>query len=205
MSKRLTLITGYIFAILCVIIGLYPLTYFIIERTFGLLSFKSEALLQDTLWNVAFYAHIILGAISLLLGWTQFNSRLRKNKLHLHRNIGKVYMIAVLLSGLGGLYISFFATGGMISTVGFGSLAVIWLAVTFLAYQAVRKKNIAKHQKLMIFSYACCFAAVTLRIWMPLLISATGDFITGYRMVAWLCWVPNILIAFIITRNISHE
>jgi hypothetical protein len=34
---------------------------------------------------------------------------------------------------------------------------------------------------------------VTLRIELPLLAMAFGDFLPGYRAVAWLCWVPNAL------------
>jgi len=53
----------------------------------------------------------------------------------------------------------------------------------------------------MIYSYAECFAAVTLRIWLPLLTLVLGEFLTAYRIVAWLCWVPNILFAYIWGRR----
>ena len=55
--------------------------------------------------------------------------------------------------------------------------------------------------KFMIFSFAACFAAVTLRIWLPILTSIMGEFNSAYRIVAWLCWVPNIIVAFFIVRN----
>ena len=53
----------------------------------------------------------------------------------------------------------------------------------------------------MFFSYAACFAAVTLRIWLPLLTIAMGESNSAYRIVAWLCWVPNIIVAILILRN----
>jgi len=38
------------------------------------------------------------------------------------------------------------------------------------------------------------FAAVTLRIWLPLFQYGFGmDFVTAYVIIAWLCWVPNII------------
>ena len=43
--------------------------------------------------------------------------------------------------------------------------------------------------------HALIFAAVTLRVWMP--IHATvyqGQFVPAYRWSAWLCWVPNVLV-----------
>jgi len=45
----------------------------------------------------------------------------------------------------------------------------------------------------MIRSYALLFAAVTLRIELPLLIMAFGEFTPAYQVVSWLCWVPNAL------------
>ena len=48
----------------------------------------------------------------------------------------------------------------------------------------------------MIYSYAACFGAVTLRIWLPLLILLLGSFEPAYRIVAWLAWVPNLIFAY---------
>jgi hypothetical protein len=46
----------------------------------------------------------------------------------------------------------------------------------------------------MIRSYALTFAAVTLRIWLPLFQNGFGmEFISAYVIIAWLCWVPNLL------------
>ena len=182
-------------------IGLYPAIYFIVDRKFGLLGSKSEELLADTFWNIGFYGHIVLGGIALLIGWMQFSKKLRQKNLPLHRNVGKAYVIAALISGICGIYIGFFATGGIISAAGFISLGVIWLFTTVSSYLAVKKRDIRKHEIMMIFSYAACFAAVTLRIWLPILTSITGEFVSAYRIVAWLCWVPNVIVAFLIVKN----
>ncbi|MBT8185644.1 MAG: DUF2306 domain-containing protein, partial [Eudoraea sp.] len=61
--------------------------------------------------------------------------------------------------------------------------------------------DIQVHQAFMIYSYAACFAAVTLRFWLPILSYAFGDFVTAYRIVAWLCWVPNMIFAFFWVRR----
>jgi hypothetical protein len=107
-------------ALFAIVIGLYPVIYFIQDRTFGLLSSKSNELLAKcTFWNIGFYTHIILGGIALLIGWTQFGDKFRNRNLNLHRRIGKVYVIAVLLSSSAGIYIACFATGGWIASTGF--------------------------------------------------------------------------------------
>lgn len=41
------------------------------------------------------------------------------------------------------------------------------------------------------------------RVWLPLLIMAFGDFIVAYSIVAWLCWVPNLLVANFIVRKLG--
>ena len=203
--------TYIIVALLCILIGLYPLLYllldqkFIVENKIGLLSMKPTELLDNILWNIAFYGHIIFGGIALLIGWLQFSKKLRLKNLKLHRIVGKSYVICVLLSGLCGIYIAFFATGGLMSTLGFLSLDLIWLTTTVMAFRTVKNGDIISHKKLMIYSYAACFAAVTLRIWLPLLVIAFKGFTEAYRIVAWLCWIPNILVAYIINRNIESN
>jgi len=187
--------------ILSTLTGLYPIIYFLIDRRFGLLSSKSVELLNDNLWNIAFYGHITIGGLALLIGWLQFSNTLRVKKTELHRILGKIYVISVLISGICGLFIALNATGGIISILGFFTLGLIWLTTTILGFKAIKKGNTKSHEKFMIFSYAACFAAVTLRVWLPLLTIAIGEFNSAYRIVAWLCWVPNIIVAFLIVRN----
>ena len=193
-------ISYYILAFCCISVGLYPIIYFVIDRKFGLLASKTDALLTDTLWNTMFYTHIILGGIALLIGWLQFNKKLRLKNLNLHRKIGKVYVISVLLSAISGFYIGLHATGGLSSKLGFTTMALFWFFSTLFAFTSIKKGNIIQHQKLMIYSYAACFAAVTLRIWLPILSNIFGGFLPAYRIVAWLSWVPNIIVAYFIIQ-----
>ena len=187
--------------ILSTLVGLYPIIYFLNNRRFGLLSSKSVELLNDNLWNIAFYGHITFGGLALLIGWLQFSNTLRVKKTELHRILGKIYVISVLISGICGLFIALNATGGIISILGFFTLGLTWLTTTILGFKAIKKGNIKSHENFMIFSYAACFAAVTLRIWLPLLTIAIGEFNSAYRIVAWLCWVPNLIVAFLIVRD----
>jgi hypothetical protein len=195
-------ISKIVIAVLAILVGLYPSIYFITERTFGLLSSKSNELLANGLWNTAFYTHIIFGGIALLIGWLQFNTKLRLRHLSTHRTIGKIYILTVLISSLAGIGIGFVATGGLITSTGFVCLGIIWFTTTLLAYLKIKNMQIEQHRRLMIYSYAACFAAVTLRIWLPLLIMIFGDFIVAYSIVAWLSWVPNLLVANLIVRKL---
>src|SRR5688572_12516974 len=195
-----------IFIFFSISIGLYPIAYLLVDMSYGLLASKSAELLHNTVWYTAFYQHIFLGAIAMLVGWSQFSKKFRNKNLSFHRTLGKVYLIAVALSGSAGLFIAFYATGGLISVFGFMGLAVSWLFTSLQAYLAIRKKDIDQHQYWMIRSYALCWAAVTLRIWLPLFqFGFDIEFMTAYRIIAWLCWVPNLLVAEMIIRNIKSR
>ncbi|MGS2760997.1 DUF2306 domain-containing protein [Sinomicrobium sp. M5D2P9] len=199
MKKAVWIILG----ILSVLIGLYPALYFMNDNHFGLLGSKAEELLSSGLYNLGFYGHIAFGGLALLVGWLQFGAKWRQRNIGLHRKIGKVYVLSVLISGLCGFFIGFYATGGIIPASGFISLSVVWLTTTVLGFDAARKRQIDRHGKFMIYSYACCFAAVTLRVWLPLLEILLGNFVDAYRIVAWLAWVPNLIVAYFMVKSKS--
>ncbi len=194
-----------VFGVFASIIGLYPIIYFIIDRTFGLLKTKSSLLLSNVFWNFGFYAHIIFGGLSLLVGWVQFSFRLRERKMEVHKVIGKAYIVAALLSSISGIYIAFYATGGLIASFGFINLGCIWFYSTLRAYIEIKKGHIDLHQHMMIYSYAACFSAVTLRIFLPLLIILLHDFTTAYMIVAWLCWIPNMIVAYFLVAKFRRR
>lgn len=136
------------------------------------------------------------------MGWSQFSKRIRGKRLKLHRLLGKIYVVSVLLSSVAGLYVAVFANGGIVSQIGFSFLAIGWFYTTLNAYTTIKKKDVNSHRKWMIRSYALTLAAVTLRLWMPTLPSLLGISSEGaYVIIAWLCWVPNIIIAEIYIRR----
>jgi hypothetical protein len=77
----------------------------------------------------------------------------------------------------------------------------LWVATTFTALRKIMAKDIQAHKAWMLRSYALTFAAVTLRIWLAPLVLLFGDFEAGYRVVAWLYWVPNLLVIEAVIRR----
>ncbi|MDX2362191.1 MAG: DUF2306 domain-containing protein [Crocinitomicaceae bacterium] len=191
-----------VFVTLAVLVGLYPISYWITDMSGGLLSEKSLELLSSRLYNLAFYVHISTGGVALLIGWAQFAQKFRLRKPKAHITIGKTYIVSVLLSGLAGLYISFYATGGLVTIMGFSALSILWLSSTIMGYLAVRRKEFIKHRNWMLRSYALAFAAVTLRIWMiaiPALFPIEPS--EAYKLVSWICWVPNLYVVELLIHN----
>lgn len=190
-------------AVLAIGIGLYPFMYLVVDMTTnGLLSSKSEALLSSLIYIIAFYSHIFLGGLALLIGWIQFSKKWRTKRIEQHRFIGKVYLLAVLISSLAGLFISYHASGGIGTKLGFALLAIAWLFTSTKAYTSIKNKKVILHQKWMIRSYALTFAAVTLRLYSPIL-QQFFEFGEAYAIVSWLCWVPNLLFAEVLIKRIK--
>lgn len=193
---KLSKLLFYIIIFFAVTVGIYPIAYFLFDMKGGLLATKTPELLSDTKWNIAFYIHISLGAFAMLTGWPQFIENWRNKNMNLHRMLGKIYLISVLISGISGFYIALFATGGFIAAAGFVFMSLAWLFTSAQAYRKIINLDINSHRNWMIRSYAITFSAVSLRLWLPVIQFIPGmDFITTYKIVAWLSWVLNLVIA----------
>jgi uncharacterized membrane protein len=189
-------------AVLCMGAGAYPFVYLFGYARMGLLQTKSDALLSNGWWRLAFQAHIVSGGIALSIGWSQFMKSWRTRHPGVHRAVGKVYLLTVCLSGTAAICIAPQTTTGWIAGLGFGSLGLVWLYTSIMAYRSVRQGNLRRHRQLMIYSYSACFAAVTLRLWLPLLLGVFRlDFDLAYPLVAWLCWIPNLIVAHTIASR----
>jgi uncharacterized membrane protein len=134
--------------------------------------------------------------VALVLGPLQFSTRLRSAHPRVHRMSGRLYLgVGVLVGGLAGLYLSLHAHGGLVGRLGFAGLALAWLTTGLLAYRAIRRRDISTHRRWMVRNFALTFAAVTLRLWLPGSVAAGIPFGLAYPAIAWLCWVPNLIVA----------
>ncbi len=163
---------------------------------------------ESMLRYVGLFVHAFAGGIALLLGPFQFLDGFRKRRPVIHRWMGRIYLVSILIGGLSAFIIAPGMISGLVGEVGLMSLAVLWLWTGWNAYSSIRKGDVKSHREWMIRSFALTFAAATLRLWLGTLIATqlpflqtkyAGDFdalfVEAYRVVMWLCWVPNIIIA----------
>lgn len=148
-----------------------------------------------------FLLHISLGSIALLIGPWQFSKKLRVKKTPLHRIAGRVYVGACLLGGAAGLAIAPGSNGGPIATTGFSALAVFWIGTTFMGYLSARRRDFPAHQRWMLLSFSLTLAGVTLRLYLPLALINLEKFSEVYAVIAWACWVPNLLVGYWLARR----
>lgn len=151
-----------------------------------------------------FYTHVYMSIFVLLTG---FLAILRRNFgiRDFHRNAGKIYVFLILfLAAPSGIYMGIFANGGMYSKISFVILGCLWWFSTFKAYQLARQKKFKQHKQWMWRSFAFTISAITLRMWKVIIVylfhSGPMDV---YQIIAWLGWVPNILlIEYLIARKL---
>ncbi|MGD0135897.1 MAG: DUF2306 domain-containing protein, partial [Bryobacteraceae bacterium] len=104
--------------------------------------------------------------------------------------------LEVALGSLAGLWMATVSLQGLPTHFGFGILAVLWFFTGLQAYRMARLGNIAAHRQWMIRNFALTLAAVTLRIYMPVMLAVLHwPFPRTYITVSWLSWVPNLLVA----------
>ena len=179
------------------------MTYIPYNTDVGFLRIKQQYIHID-FWRNAFFIHVYASIWVLLAGFTQFSKRLLRNRPGLHRAMGYIYVTNVLLiTGPAGLIMGFYANGGIYSRIAFVALAALWMIFTATALIKAKQKDFRAHRKFMIRSFALTLSALTLRAW-KYAINNTVELppMDVYRVVAWLGWVGNLVVAeFIIRRT----
>jgi uncharacterized membrane protein len=152
-----------------------------------------------------FAAHVVSGGLALLLSPLQLSARLRARVPRLHRVNGRVVLTAILIAGTAGFLLSWFNFAGAIGTAGFGALAVLWVSCALLGLRAILRGDVPAHRRWMLRTFAFTYAAVTLRLWLLVLIPVLGDFRSAYVLVPFLCWVPNLVLVELLIRRRPRE
>ncbi|MDF2959727.1 MAG: hypothetical protein K0S39_1462 [Paenibacillus sp.] len=160
--------------------------------------------------------HIFLAFLALSLGPLQFMERLRVLHPKVHRIIGRLYVVCVIISGLLGLVITFYIEN-FTKALAFLTLTLLWLFTCWKGYRTARKKQFQEHRLWMIRNYAVTLIAVGARLLVPLCIliyaALHGFSIPGGReqMIAeilevnvWIGLVVNLVIVeWLIVKKVS--
>jgi uncharacterized membrane protein len=64
-------------------------------------------------WNIVLMFHIITASLAIVIGPFQFFKKIRINRKSLHRNLGKIYVITILVSGVTGFIYLFMHLEGI--------------------------------------------------------------------------------------------
>ncbi len=171
-------------------VGVAGYALFHVATGFAHLPFSNPALAP---WGLQ--THIVASGVALLIGAFQFLRVLRQKWPRVHRWAGRIYITACLVGGFAGGAIALSSTAGPFAGWGFFLLAIAWVPTTLLALFAAMRRDFIDHERWMIRSFALTLAAVTLRLYLPISMVMEIPFDDAYPFIAWLCWVPNVLVA----------
>lgn len=174
---------------------LITLQYVPLRFDVAFLRIKEEEI-QHTYYQLAFFTHVYTSMFVLVSGAFQFIPWLRKQYPLVHRYVGYVYILVLLLfSGPSGIIMGIKANGGIYSQISFTLLGVLWMIFTWIAFKSAKEKNWDRHQKFMLRSFALTLSAITLRLFKQIIVKVWGlPPMDTYQIVAWLGWVVNLFV-----------
>jgi len=144
--------------------------------------------------RTAFLVHAVSASVALLLGPLQFIGALRRRP-GLHRAVGWGTVTAVMVAWGSSIPMAMHAQAGTIASAGFLVLGLSWGATTTLGVLRARQRRFSGHRRWMVRSFALTAAAVSLRLELGFISVVGIPFEQGYPVIAWACWIPNLVVA----------
>ncbi|MBL8523966.1 MAG: DUF2306 domain-containing protein [Betaproteobacteria bacterium] len=143
-----------------------------------------------------YYSHLLFALPVLFGAPLQFIAELRQRAPHIHRAVGKAYVIGACVAALTAIYLGGTGQyeGSRLSIVLTG---LLWLFFTLAAWRQAVAKNYATHRAFMIRSYTLALVLVWLRLMYDL-----QDYLFFYVENAdlrdatreWASWVLPLLV-----------
>jgi len=126
--------------------------------------------------------HVLAAFLALLIGPINFSTRIRQHHLQLHRVLGRIYVISVLVGAATGVALA----AGRPGLPGTAMQAAAWIVCTTAALITARNGQIVQHRQWMARSYAVTFTFVSSRVlnlW-PRYWSHLGDTFASVGIIA---------------------
>jgi len=143
----------------------------------------------------AFYAHLVAGPASLILGTILISDRFRRLVPTWHRRLGRVQAACVLLLlAPSGLWMAYYAATGSIAAAGLGSLATATAACVALGWRSAVMRRFADHRRWMWRTFILLCSAVVLRLIGGLAAVAHFDAEWLYPLSTWVSWLVPLLV-----------
>jgi len=151
--------------------------------------------------NYALYAHMFCSSFAMFTMPFQFWKRLRFRRPVVHRTMGRIYALAILIGGSAAMPLALNMPMHGLGIAGIFIGSAVWIGSTAIAVGAAMTGQIAMHQRWMVISAAMTFAAVMIRIEIPLFRSFGMTYYEAFEWVGWTCWTLNLLAVWIYTQR----
>ena len=149
-------------------------------------------------------AHFIAGSVLLLLGPIQLIGQVRRRVPALHRGLGRVYVVAAGLAGLGGLafILAKGTVGGWVMDVGFGVYGALTVLCACMVFAHARAGRYEQHRAWAIRLFALVVGSWLYRMEYGTWFLVSGGLGTGRGFSGWFdmvmaffFYIPNLIIA----------
>tara|TARA_R110002111_G_scaffold18_3_gene172 strand:+ start:38149 stop:38778 length:630 start_codon:yes stop_codon:yes gene_type:complete len=182
--------------------------YYVISRAFPML-IPTEEVYGSYYFPRVFWVfpHIVLGIVATIIGPFQFIPKIRNKYLKTHRQLGRVYIISTVLSGISGMYMAATSDVNLPYAVGLFMLGVAWSTSSIMAFISIKNRKIDLHKEWMIRSYVLTLAFVTFRFIYDIIRSFDiGTWEEVQVLMSWACWAIPLFITevFIQGRKINN-
>ena len=154
-------------------------------------------------WEVKWWliGHLSGGILALVIGPFQFWTKFRNKYLKVHRLMGKIYLVAILIASLSSIYMAWNTAIQVHFTwaLSLQILSFTWIITAFMAYRAIKNHRIQQHKEWMVRSYIVTFVFVAFR-WINNALGAAeiGTFVERAPTIIYLTIFLPLLIAEII-------
>ena len=146
-------------------------------------------------YSLAFYAHIVSGPASLLLGTILISDRFRSRAPRWHRRLGRLLVGCVLLFVVpSGLWMARYAATGAVAGAGLGLLAIVTAVCAALGWRAAVARKFHVHRRWMWRMYLLLCSAVVIRLIGGAATVANFDALWLYPLSAWTSWLVPLLV-----------
>jgi len=140
------------------------------------------------------WTHLGGGTLTVVLGALQFVPRIRRAHPRLHRWIGRVFLLGMLVAcaGAAGLILTSPAPGSI--RTAFAATALAWLMTALLGYRAIRAGQVDLHRRWMTGCYLVTLAPITFRalIRIPGMMEIAPPTVMIPTLL-WLSWAAPLL------------
>ncbi|VAV86192.1 hypothetical protein MNBD_BACTEROID02-228 [hydrothermal vent metagenome] len=197
-----------------------PKSYLITAIWLGVLIFGAKFVIKDALpyfgfdpevfgrfleYKWALIGHVSGGLLAITIGPFQFWKAFRTKYNKIHRTLGIIYLVAIVIASLSATYLSWTSALAVHWTwaISLQGLAFVWISTVAMAYRAVRLHRYKIHREWMIRSYVVTFGFVTFRWLNELAVSyELGNFIERGPTLIWVCWaIPLFITEMVLQWN----
>lgn len=155
------------------------------------------------IWLSVMHVHVGAACMAMLTGALNFSNTILRSSRKFHRVNGYLYVIFVLIVVLTSGYMAPYSTGGKINSMAFNLVSMAWLAMTITAIVQIKRKQVSKHRKWMVRSYAFCFTNLFIHLISFILHERAGlKYESSYTFGVYGAILLNLILAELVIRYV---